>query len=148
VSLLARIEYPPLWLLGFMGLAWALGAAWAPWGDALLWPGRAFIGLGIALAVWAAVEFRRARTTIVPGEEPAALVERGPYRFSRNPIYVADLMILAGFALIEGTPLGLLLVVPFQQVLLHRFVLKEEAILAARLGAPYEAYRARVRRWI
>jgi len=148
MSALARIEYPPVWLVAFMAGAWALGELWAPWGDAILWPGRALIGLGVALAVWSALAFRRARTTIVPGEEPSALVESGPYRVSRNPIYVADLLILAGFALAEGTPPGLLLVVPFAWVLHHRFVLKEEAILAAHLGRPYRDYCARVRRWI
>lgn len=145
---LEAIDYPPVWLLGFVALAWGLSTVSAVFGDALLWPGRILVGLGLALALWAAWGFRRARTTIVPREAPSALVETGPYRFSRNPIYLADLMILAGVAMSLGTALGLLLVVPFKWVLERRFIRPEEAMLADRLGADYEAYRSRVRRWL
>ena len=54
--------------------------------------------------------------------------ESGPYSFSRNPIYLADLVILAGVALVVGAPLALILLVPFQQVLLRQFILPEEAV--------------------
>ena len=148
MRLLRAVDYPPVWLALFMALGWALGELWAPLGDALLWPGRALIAAGIALAVWAALAFRRARTTIVPHERPSALVETGPYRHSRNPIYVADLAILAGWVLITGQPLGLVLLWPFARLLEARFIEPEERMLAEDLGAPYEAYCARVRRWL
>jgi len=102
----------------------------------------------VALSVWAALSFRRVRTTIVPYQPPSALVTTGPYRFSRNPIYVADLMILAGAALVLGAPLALVLMVPFHQVLLRLFILPEEAVLRRELGQPYLDFQARVRRWI
>ena len=57
-------------------------------------------------------------------------------------------MILAGVALILGSPLALILVIPFQQVLLRLFVLPEEAVLARDLGQPYRYFMARVPRWI
>jgi len=142
------VDYPPVWLILFMAIVWVMGEAWAPLGEIMLWPGRVLIGAGIALALWSALAFARARTTIVPRQDPSALVETGPYRFSRNPIYVADLMILAGWALSCGTVIGLLMVVPFGQVLLSRFIRPEEAVLEAHLGAPYRAYRDRVRRWL
>ena len=141
------LDYPPVWLIGFMALAWVISRVHAPWGDAMLWPGRALIGAGIAAALWAALAFRRARTTIVPHEDPSALVETGPYRFSRNPIYVADLVILAGWCLTCGAPLALILLVPFAWVLERRFIRPEEARLAQHLGRDYLEYRARVRRW-
>lgn len=142
------LDYPPVWLIAFMALAWGISKVHAPLGEALLWPGRLLIGAGIALALWAALAFRRAKTTLIPHEAPSALVDSGPFRFSRNPIYLADLMILAGWCLALGTPLALLLLVAFQQVLLRRFIRPEEARLATHLGAEYGAYRARVRRWI
>lgn len=148
MSLLARLNLPPVWLALFLGLAWAIAQVSAPLGAALAWPGWALVAAGLGLAVWAAVAFRRAGTTIMPGEPPSALVEAGPYRFSRNPIYLADLAILAGAALILGSPLALVLLVPFQQVLLRFFVLPEEAVLERDLGESYRDYRARVRRWL
>jgi protein-S-isoprenylcysteine O-methyltransferase Ste14 len=141
-------DWPPVWLIVFGAVASGLAAISAPLGDALLWPGRALIALGLGLAVWAAVEFRRARTTIVPREEPSALVSGGPYRFSRNPIYVADLVILAGWVLTTGNPVGLVTVGLYFIVLRERFVKPEEAMLRTHLGEAYRAYCMRVRRWI
>ena len=119
---------------------------WPPLGDALVWPGWALVAAGVALTVWSAVAFRRARTTIVPHQSPSALVESGPYRFSRNPIYLADLVILAGVALILGAPLALILLAPFREVLRRLFVLPEEVVLERDLGPVYLDYKARVPR--
>ena len=99
---MTHLNMPPVWLIGFMVATWGLARLWAPLGDMLVWPGRGLIAVGIALIVWSALVFRRARTTIVPHRAPSALVEAGPYRFLRNPIYLADLAILAGAALILG----------------------------------------------
>ena len=141
-----RLNAPPVWLAGFIAAAWGMARLWAPLGDALVWPGWALVGAGVALAVWSAVAFRRAGTTIVPHQRPSALVESGPYRFSRNPIYLADLVILAGVALIFGTPLALVLLVPFREVLRRLFILPEEAVLESDLGPAYLDYKARVPR--
>jgi len=143
-----HLNTPPVWLIGFMAAAWGLARLWAPLGDLLLWPGRGLVAAGIVLIVWSALAFRQARTTIVPHQPPSALVETGPYRFSRNPIYLADLVILAGAALILGAPLALILLVPFREVLRHRFILPEEVVLERDLGPAYLDYKARVRRWL
>jgi protein-S-isoprenylcysteine O-methyltransferase Ste14 len=140
------LNLPPVWLIGFMAAAWGLARLWAPLGDMLLWPGRGLIAAGVALMLWSALAFRSARTTIVPHQPPSALVEAGPYRFSRNPIYLADLVILAGWALGLGAPLALILLAPFREVLLRLFVLPEEAVLERDLGAAYLDYKARVPR--
>ena len=142
------LNMPPVWLIGFMAATWGLARLWAPLGEALLWPGRGLVAAGIVLIVWSALAFRQARTTIVPHQPPSALVETGPYRFSRNPIYLADLVILAGAALILGAPLALILLVPFREVLRHRFILPEEVVLERDLGPAYLDYKARVRRWL
>ncbi|MCH8169481.1 MAG: isoprenylcysteine carboxylmethyltransferase family protein [Proteobacteria bacterium] len=130
-----------------MAAAWGLARLWAPLGEALVWPGRGLVAAGIALIVWSALAFRQARTTIVPHRAPSALVEAGPYRFSRNPIYLADLVILAGAALILGAPLALILLAPFRAVLLRLFILPEEVVLERDLGPAYLDYKARVARW-
>ena len=134
------LDMPPVWLIAFMALAWASSAGGAnptdAWDQALLWPGRALIALGLGLAIWAVVAFRRAKTTVIPKERPSALVETGPFRFSRNPIYLADLIILAGWCLTLGAPLAAVLVVPFWWVLERRFILGEEAVLEEDLGSP------------
>ena len=141
-----HLNMPPVWLIGFMAAAWGLARLWAPLGDMLLWPGLGLVAVGIALIVWSALAFRRARTTIVPRQPPSALVEAGPYRFSRNPIYLADLVTLAGAALILGAPLALILLVPFREILLRLFILPEEAMLERDLGPAYLDYKARVPR--
>ena len=67
-----HLNFPPVWLAGFIAAAWGMTRIWAPLGDALIWPGWTLIAAGIALAVWSAVAFRRARTTIVPHQSPSA----------------------------------------------------------------------------
>lgn len=145
---LRRLDYPPVWLGLFLGLAWLLSLGWAPLGGRLAMAGWLLVAVALALTAWAGLAFRRARTTIVPHRPPSALVDTGPYRFTRNPIYLADLMILAGAALILGAPQALLLVEPFRRVLLRRFILPEEAVLERDLGEPYRIYRSRVPRWL
>lgn len=145
---LGKLNVPPVWLVGFIALAWVISWIWSPLGEFFDWIGWVLVAAGVAVCVWAAVVFRKAGTTIVPGEAPSALVSGGPFRYSRNPIYLGDLVILAGVALILGSPLALLLVIPFQQVLLRLFVLPEEAVLTRDLGQPYRYFMAQVPRWI
>lgn len=142
------LNLPPVWLAGFIAAAWGVSRVTSPGPPGLVWAGTALVLAGIALMVWAAIAFRRAGTTIVPRERPSALVASGPYMWSRNPIYLADLVILAGAALILRAPWAVLLVLPFQQVLLRLFILPEEAVLEQDLGRPYLDYKARVRRWL
>jgi protein-S-isoprenylcysteine O-methyltransferase Ste14 len=145
---MSRANLPPVWLVAFIAAAWAISRVTAPGPAWLVWPGWVLVATSLALAVWAGLAFRRARTSIVPRQRPSALVATGPYRYSRNPIYLADLGILAGVALILRAPWALLLVPAFQQVLLRLFVLPEEAVLEQDLGQPYRDFRARVRRWL
>ena len=146
-SPLALIDLPPVWMVGLGLLAGVIGGAEPAW-PGLVWPGRILIAAGLALALWAAWEFRRARTTIIPRERPSALVEAGPYRFSRNPIYLADLLILAGWCLSYGIVLTVVFVALLAYVLETRFIRPEERVLTEDLGAPYKDYKTRVRRWI
>ncbi len=146
MKLLQHLNTPPVWLIGFIAIAWGLARLWASLEDALVWPGWALVAAGITLITWSALAFLKARTTIAPHHAPSALVETGPYRFSRNPIYLADLVILAGWTLGLGAPLALILLVPFREVLLRQFILPEEAVLERSLGPAYLDYKARVPR--
>jgi protein-S-isoprenylcysteine O-methyltransferase Ste14 len=143
------IDLPPVWLALFAALGWAQAAWWplgsfGSWGD---WAGAALVALGVGLAVAAALEFRRARTTIIPHGTPTAIVTSGVYRISRNPIYLGDALILAGLGLRWDSVLALVLVPVFVAVVTARFIRPEEAGLRARFGAEFEAWAARVRRW-
>ena len=144
------LDYPPVWLVAALGLAWAEGALWPkPW-----WPGagtllgQGLFWLGLALMAGAALSFLRARTTIVPHRDPQALITGGLYRVSRNPIYLADALILAGLALKWGALSGVVLVPAFIAVITARFIRPEEARLRARFGPQAEAFFARTRRWL
>jgi protein-S-isoprenylcysteine O-methyltransferase Ste14 len=110
-------------------------------GDVLFWLGLGILGL-------AALSFLRARSTIVPHRVPSRLITTGLYRLSRNPIYLADVLILAGLALSWGSALGLILVPALCQVLTHRFIQPEEARLRDTFGPEAEQYFASTRRWL
>ena len=142
---------PPVWAvlsaLAMLALhRWLPGALWLqPPATALsLLPVLA----GIALALSAARLFVRAGTPIEPWASPSALVAAGPYRFTRNPMYLGLALCLAGLALWLGTTTPLLVIPLFVLVITLGFIRREERRLEERFGEPYRHYRARVRRWI
>ncbi|SLN46896.1 hypothetical protein ROJ8625_02272 [Roseivivax jejudonensis] len=144
------IDTPPVWLLGCIALAYAISGA-VPWpriggpGDIL---GGALVAIGVSLIALAAREFRRHRTTIMPGETPERLITTGIFARSRNPIYLADLLILAGACLILDAPAALFLVPVLAAVLLRRFVLPEEARMRDKFVAEFQAYAQQTNRWL
>jgi protein-S-isoprenylcysteine O-methyltransferase Ste14 len=150
VALKLTLDYPPVWLLGALGLARAevtlLGPAFQIGVLGLL--GNALFWGGLAIMAVAALSFLRARSTIVPHETPAKLITGGLYRLSRNPIYLADLMLLGGLALVWGSVAGLVLVPVLGRILTRRFIEPEEARLRAAFGPEAEAFFQRTRRWI
>lgn len=106
--------------------------------------------IGLAIAVFAIFQFRRAGTTPNPMKpnESAAVVVTGVYRYSRNPMYLGDLLILAGWAIWLGNVVAFA-ALPLFVLYINRFqIAAEERALQARFGAPYAAYRAAVRRWL
>jgi protein-S-isoprenylcysteine O-methyltransferase Ste14 len=110
--------------------------------------GLAPVAIGLALALSAARLFRRAATPIEPWETPSALVAAGPYRFTRNPMYLGLALCLSGFAVWLGTLTPFLVIPLFAWVITVRFIRREEQRLETRFGDQYRAYKARVRRWI
>lgn len=145
------IARPPLIYLGFLAGGLALDVFWpsrifgAPFGVGL---GAVVVVLGAALLAWAAATFRGAGTPVQTSRPTATLVTDGPYRFSRNPIYVALSLVHAGIALLTDSAWALVLLAPALAIVRLGVVAREETYLAHRFGDTYAAYRARVRRWL
>lgn len=145
-------DMPPVWLAGFAALAWiqvrvfplglSLEGAVTDFLAAIL------IGGGVLLMVLAFSEFRRHRTSIIPHETPARLIQSGIYKRSRNPIYLADVLILAGLVLRFDAVLSLVLVPTLLWVLERRFVIPEENRMRRRFRADFARYERKVRRWL
>jgi len=104
--------------------------------------------LGLALAIAGARTFRTARTNLDPRQPALVLVEHGPYRITRNPIYVGLLLGFLGIGLIASLDWTIPLLPALWLALHHLVVLREEAYLSRRFGASYDDYRARTRRWL
>jgi protein-S-isoprenylcysteine O-methyltransferase Ste14 len=142
---------PPLILLGAIVVATALKRLWplplvAAGGPKAAGVVVAAVGLGLELA--AIREMRRAGTDVQPWRPTKALVTGGPYRWSRNPIYVGLLVLQLGLALLLNDAWVAIMIAPVALVLHFGVVLREERYLSARLGADYVRYRDSVRRWL
>ncbi len=104
--------------------------------------------LGLAFGGWAFATFLRARTTPHPNHSVSALVTWGPYRVSRNPMYVGLSAGVVGIALVANTPWVLAVLPPVWLALRHLVIDCEEAYLERKFGEEYRAFLARTRRWI
>lgn len=144
------IDLPPVWLGLCLVIVWGFDRV-MPWG--LFGPMGQSVGaglaiLGVAIMLGAAAQMLAARTTVIPRKAPAALVTGGLFGWSRNPIYLADALILAGAILWWDVPVAVPLVFGFMALIQHRFILGEEAVLRAAFGAEFEQWSARTGRWI
>ena len=141
-------DYPPIWLAGFMALTYGWSVLWSFDLFELAVTGGLIMILAALFMVWAAITMARAKTTIVPHRDPDALVTSGPFRFSRNPIYLADVVFFMAFTLLVGQPLAVILAIPLFFILDRRFAGPEEAKLHKIFGEDFVAYAKRVRRWL
>ena len=143
--------WPPVaiaapWSVGFI-LGRELGEG-ADLAASLVLTGWACIAAFAVWNGWCLLLFARANTGLLPGQSTTRLLTSGPYRVSRNPLYVGLLVLYVGCALAAEALLPLLLL-PVAWAGLHwGAVLPEERYLVTVLGAPYEEYRSRVRRWL
>lgn len=111
--------------------------------------GIAVLAAGIALDIVALRTFGRRGTTVLPALRPTSvIVASGPYRFTRNPMYVGLVLAYIGIALLANTVWQFLLL-PAGVLAVDRYVIRrEERYLAAKFGEEYNAYRRHVRRWL
>ena len=104
--------------------------------------------LSAAVVLPALLAFRRAATRPEPWRPATALVTDGPYRLSRNPMYLGFTLLYLGIALLSGS-LWPLLLLPLVLLTMHfGVIVREEAYLERRFGEAYREYRRRVKRWL
>lgn len=146
------LDMPPVWLvagliasyqIGQVEPMWlSFGGAWAQMAAGLL------IGGGVVILALAILQMRRHRTTVIPHREADNLVTTGLFSRSRNPIYVADALILLGFILRFDAVLALPLLPIFVWVIERRFIIPEEDGLRRKFRAEFARYCQKTRRWI
>jgi protein-S-isoprenylcysteine O-methyltransferase Ste14 len=110
--------------------------------------GIVLLSMGAALAVWALALFRNRRTPVYPTTTPTALVTSGPFRFTRNPMYLGIVLILFSLVLLIGSLPMLVAPVLFLLVMNLYYLPFEEAKMGKLFGEAYTTYRQRVRRWL
>jgi protein-S-isoprenylcysteine O-methyltransferase Ste14 len=140
---------PPVYALALLAVAQAL-TAWLPVPVDLTadWLGALLAGCGVGLMIWAWLSFRRWGTTPMPAGTPSALVLTGPYRWTRNPMYLGILLVLSGLVPILGSPWFILAPVSFWQIVNRLFIPYEEAKLTELFGRDFQAFTVTVRRWL
>ena len=149
-----ELKIPPVVLVVlFAFVMWALAQWFPPLALPQSWRlvlAGAFVVAGVAIALAGVLAFRRANTTVDPRvpQQTSSLVIRGIYRYSRNPMYVGFLLLLAalGFYLMSAAALALL---PLFVWYMNRFqIAPEERYLLQKFGDDYQAYTRQVRRWL
>jgi len=106
-----------------------------------------FIAAGV-LAHLSHLAMKRVGTNVLPTQPTLALATDGPYRYTRNPLYLAAIGVYVGVTLWVDSLVLLILLLPMVVILHVGIVLREERYLAAKFGATYEAYRSRIPRWL
>jgi protein-S-isoprenylcysteine O-methyltransferase Ste14 len=144
------VPWPPLIYIGMAIIAVVLN--WIrPLG--LDWPLLKYIGaillvIAIAIEVWSFLTFRKHRTTIMPNKGADHLITSGPFAHSRNPIYVANTILVSGIGLYFGN-LWLILAAFIAAILTQELAIKrEEKHLALKFGEAWRDYTTRVPRWL
>ncbi|AHM05534.1 hypothetical protein roselon_03274 [Roseibacterium elongatum DSM 19469] len=144
-------DIPPVWLTVFLVAAWVLNE-YLPlvtaFGLVFRAAGGLLIGFALAVIAWSAWWFWRKKTTIEPHHTPTALIVEGPYRYSRNPIYLGLLAIVTGYVLWLGSLSPVLLPYLFFHVLTRRFIEPEEEGLRKIFGAEAHRYLNATHRWL
>ena len=143
---------PPLaWglaVIAGLALNWLVTLPFLPAALPADWLGAVVFVLALALFAWAIVTITRAGSSVPTNRPTTALVESGPYRFTRNPIYLGMFLGLIGVAIAFDNFWLLMMLVPFALVIRYGVVVREEAYLERKFGNVYRGYRSRVRRWL
>ncbi len=146
------LDVPPVWLAACLGVTYWVGHAQV-FGLSLDHPLTQFlaavlIGAGLILMLLAVTEMRRQKTTVIPHREADRLVQSGIFKRSRNPIYLGDVLLLAGFILRWDAVAALPLIPLLFWILEKRFVLPEEDRLRRKFRQDFYRYTEKTRRWL
>jgi len=143
---------PPFIFLGAFVVGLLLQALWPEqlFADtvAVRMFGGVLVLVGLTLSTLVVRHFRRTGTPVSPRYASRQLVVSGPYRFSRNPDYVGQAVVVVGLGLLFDMPWVLIATVPALLVVRYGVVAREEEYLQVRFGEEYARYRRRVRRWL
>ncbi len=145
------IRPPIAWavaVLAGVALNWLLPLPFIPATVPAGWLGAIVFVLALALFAWAIVTMIRAGSNVPTSQPTMTIVDSGPYRLTRNPIYVGMMLGLIGLAIALNSLWLLLTLVPFALVIRYGVVTREEAYLERKFGDVYRRYRARIRRWL
>lgn len=150
----AGVHFPPpfVYALGILA-GWLLDRRWrwaitnhpASWRPVVV---AALLLAWFALFISAVTRFRRAGTSIIPNKPVSAFVAGGPYRFTRNPMYLSLVALYLGVALILDSWWPVVLLPVVLVVIQHTVIAREERYLRERFPVEYLAYCSRVRRWL
>ena len=110
--------------------------------------GILFFASGLFILFWSFGLFKKKETPILPGQKPTALVIEGPYKFTRNPMYLGVATALAGAAIYLGDILAFLSPIGFFMFVSIRFIPREEKLMEKLFGKKYLNYKKKVRRWL
>jgi protein-S-isoprenylcysteine O-methyltransferase Ste14 len=146
------IVRPPIaWALAVLAgfaLDWLMPLRFLPAAQSAGWLGAIVFAVALALFAWAIATMTRSGSNVPTRLPTTTIVETGPYRFTRNPIYLAMVLGLIGLAIAFDSLWLLITLVPFALVIRYGVIAREEAYLARKFGDVYRRYRARVRRWL
>lgn len=146
---MAKLDWPPVWTFVGLMIAWIAGKVlpWGILGQAGPYLGSGLVVAGLAIMAIAVAQMLRARTTVIPRQNPQRLVTGGIFAYTRNPIYLGDAVVLAGACLWWQVPWLLPMVWVFMRVIETRFIRDEEARLDAGFGDEFRRWAKRTRRW-
>jgi protein-S-isoprenylcysteine O-methyltransferase Ste14 len=146
------IVRPPIaWVLAVLAgltLNWVKPSPFLPASVSAGWLGALMFTLALALFVWAISTMTGAGSNVPTRLPTTAIVENGPYRFTRNPIYISMVLGLIGLAIGFDSFWLLVTLVPFALVIRYGVISREEAYLERKFGEVYLDYKSRVRRWL
>ena len=146
------VIHPPVaWALAFvvgLGVDWLYPLQFVPTTVPRAWVGGGVFAVGFVLAIWAMVTIRKAGTRVETNKPTTAIVANGPYRVTRNPIYIGMFLGLTGLAIGFDNFWVLATLVPFYLVIRYGVISREEPYLERKFGAVYLGYKSRVRRWL
>ena len=143
--------WPPVAIGAPLLVGWFVTRTWGDPVDLGEWRiplGWALLLLFVVWNGWALWLFAKHETGLLPGQATNALIEEGPYRLSRNPLYVGLLALYLALALLAPTFWGLLLFPLAVALVFWGAIRPEERFLHRRFGARYDDYAQRVRRWL
>ena len=110
--------------------------------------GIMIIGFGVVMDLWSSSLFLRSKTTVSPYGSPTSLVTSGPFRISRNPMYLGMAAMLSGIAVLLGTLVTFVFPVVFIMIIETQLIPDEERKLEKIFGEQYKEYKNKVRQWI